>query len=220
MSRSRYDLYLGKEIPLNRSAISADGRLRNVTFTLEASIDSLGGSAGPSGYGALLLRGPRKKKQPQPDRARTYSRRRRRRHGARSQSTYRPQPQRQSALEDQLDEELAQFLTRMKKMTTGRPISAFGCEGETCQGEFPPPAWGFHSECNTSVCAGLLQTLAVIAPTATYPSGAGGAPTAGGDRTNSSRGMGMVAVPGNRSFLFSSSGVEIEGFPGTASVTS
>jgi formylglycine-generating enzyme required for sulfatase activity len=96
-----------------------------------------------------------------------------------------------------LDPALQAFLQKIRALTSKGPIGSFSCGGgPQCAGA--GKSWPFYAECNTSVCAGLLQTMVPIAPTPQHAQ----APT-----------RGMVSVPGGE-FQFDSTGVEWKGNTG------
>ena len=100
-----------------------------------------------------------------------------------------------------LDAPLAAFLAAMQSLTEGKPLGGFTCEGgRQCVGlgGGKGSAWAFYETCNNTHCAGLLQTMDPIPPTATYST----APKSSGGS--------MVSVAGG-AFLFESDGVEWKG---------
>eukprot|EP01043_Picozoa_sp_COSAG02_P044712 COSAG02_NODE_4020_length_5892_cov_7.078716_3_plen_641_part_00 len=152
-----FDLYRGVELHMPTTTV-AGARVAgtnssiNVAVTMEASMESVGGKFGPSGFGALLL--------------------------CRSNVT---------------DPALALFLEKMSRLTT-QPLGNFSCEGgPQCHGG--ATAWPFYPSCNSTNCAGLLQTMVDNPPTQNHSH----SPTIAGES--------MLSVPGG-SFLFESYGEE------------
>ncbi len=152
-----FDLYRGVKLHMPTTTfvgarMGSTNSSINVTMTMEASMESVGGKFGPSGFGALLLRRP---------------------HAT--------------------DPALTAFLKKMSRLTT-QPLGRFSCEGgPQCHGG--PTVWPFYPSCNSTNCAGLLQTMVDNPPTQNH------------SHSPSIAGESMLSVPGG-TFLFESYGEE------------